>query len=154
MASAPPCVPPALLQAARTALRREQLPQIVQHCLELALHSALVQEPAAHPGAEAWGSPHVTDRDGRRARACIETEERLPALTLPSLHPAERGGRAEIDHLELGLAPAEPCLEPNAFAERHVALDAVASREPLGDRSEEHTSELQSQSNIVCRLLL
>src|SRR2546427_3799954 len=25
---------------------------------------------------------------------------------------------------------------------------------PLRDRSEEHTSELQSQSNIVCRLLL
>src|SRR2546430_3618540 len=25
---------------------------------------------------------------------------------------------------------------------------------PLGDRSEEHTSELQSQSNLVCRLLL
>src|SRR2546427_1419876 len=24
----------------------------------------------------------------------------------------------------------------------------------LGDRSEEHTSELQSQSNLVCRLLL
>src|SRR5256886_7331293 len=26
--------------------------------------------------------------------------------------------------------------------------------EPLGGRSEEHTSELQSQSNLVCRLLL
>src|SRR2546430_7742715 len=26
--------------------------------------------------------------------------------------------------------------------------------EPLLDRSEEHTSELQSQSNLVCRLLL
>src|SRR2546430_5913883 len=25
---------------------------------------------------------------------------------------------------------------------------------PLGQRSEEHTSELQSQSNLVCRLLL
>src|SRR2546430_17316664 len=25
---------------------------------------------------------------------------------------------------------------------------------PLGTRSEEHTSELQSQSNLVCRLLL
>src|SRR2546430_3559557 len=25
---------------------------------------------------------------------------------------------------------------------------------PLGPRSEEHTSELQSQSNLVCRLLL
>src|SRR3989475_9430869 len=28
------------------------------------------------------------------------------------------------------------------------------SHEPLGQRSEEHTSELQSQSNLVCRLLL
>src|SRR2546430_13463756 len=26
--------------------------------------------------------------------------------------------------------------------------------DPNGDRSEEHTSELQSQSNLVCRLLL
>src|SRR2546430_10952084 len=25
---------------------------------------------------------------------------------------------------------------------------------PIGERSEEHTSELQSQSNLVCRLLL
>src|SRR2546427_1974944 len=28
------------------------------------------------------------------------------------------------------------------------------SRTALADRSEEHTSELQSQSNLVCRLLL
>src|SRR5256886_11898784 len=36
-----------------------------------------------------------------------------------------------------------------------VATDAgvVAEAGPLG-RSEEHTSELQSQSNLVCRLLL
>src|SRR2546430_11586242 len=31
---------------------------------------------------------------------------------------------------------------------------AVAARDVLGHRSEEHTSELQSQSNLVCRLLL
>src|SRR5688572_31082896 len=30
----------------------------------------------------------------------------------------------------------------------------VASPRPRGRRSEEHTSELQSQSNLVCRLLL
>src|SRR2546430_8183945 len=29
-----------------------------------------------------------------------------------------------------------------------------ASDAPIGSRSEEHTSELQSQSNLVCRLLL
>src|SRR2546427_7314041 len=34
---------------------------------------------------------------------------------------------------------------------RHVHC---ASAEDAGSRSEEHTSELQSQSNLVCRLLL
>src|SRR5688572_31323127 len=33
-------------------------------------------------------------------------------------------------------------------------LNAATSREHTEDRSEEHTSELQSQSNLVCRLLL
>src|SRR2546430_7268607 len=31
---------------------------------------------------------------------------------------------------------------------------AGAGADPRGGRSEEHTSELQSQSNLVCRLLL
>src|SRR5438270_5841462 len=32
--------------------------------------------------------------------------------------------------------------------------DRLGERRVIGDRSEEHTSELQSQSNLVCRLLL
>src|SRR2546430_7671623 len=42
-------------------------------------------------------------------------------------------------------------------AERHVAAQAGAipgSKLKRHHRSEEHTSELQSQSNLVCRLLL
>src|SRR2546427_9261635 len=39
-----------------------------------------------------------------------------------------------------------------SFAEPGSAPDAL--RSASGDRSEEHTSELQSQSNLVCRLLL
>src|SRR2546430_8110794 len=40
-------------------------------------------------------------------------------------------------------------------AGRHPALERVAHEViGRGDRSEEHTSELQSQSNLVCRLLL
>src|SRR2546427_7838419 len=35
-----------------------------------------------------------------------------------------------------------------------VHLAAVAERDAPDGRSEEHTSELQSQSNLVCRLLL
>src|SRR2546430_11552591 len=33
-------------------------------------------------------------------------------------------------------------------------LSGKLRRRPILDRSEEHTSELQSQSNLVCRLLL
>src|SRR2546430_9991891 len=38
---------------------------------------------------------------------------------------------------------------PSAFDIRHRAVFTL-----VDDRSEEHTSELQSQSNLVCRLLL
>src|SRR5256885_12233729 len=40
--------------------------------------------------------------------------------------------------------------------ERHQPVTELRDPEPLGDglRSEEHTSELQSPCNLVCRLLL
>src|SRR5258708_29904323 len=47
-----------------------------------------------------------------------------------------------------------------AAVERHLAgdeidrLDAIGALINLGDRSEEHTSELQSPDHLVCRLLL
>src|SRR5688572_31552307 len=37
---------------------------------------------------------------------------------------------------------------------RHAVVRIVASHAVRRERSEEHTSELQSQSNLVCRLLL
>src|SRR2546427_2215244 len=41
------------------------------------------------------------------------------------------------------------------FAGRHPALVEMLPRgHGIEERSEEHTSELQSQSNLVCRLLL
>src|SRR5258708_36092839 len=36
----------------------------------------------------------------------------------------------------------------------HVAGKAAGLRDQVGDRSEEHTSELQSPDHLVCRLLL
>src|SRR3989475_9250443 len=53
-------------------------------------------------------------------------------------------GNARADHLP---GRGARCIQPQVPAVRH---DAVA----FGRRSEEHTSELQSQSNLVCRLLL
>src|SRR2546430_3215124 len=54
----------------------------------------------------------------------------------------ERGGRG-IDH---------PCR--GATFESEPGADGVLLVGQLVGRSEEHTSELQSQSNLVCRLLL
>src|SRR2546430_12999235 len=47
-----------------------------------------------------------------------------------------------------GVEPARVPVVPGALAHQRVAADAIMPR------SEEHTSELQSQSNLVCRLLL
>src|SRR2546430_12573936 len=45
-------------------------------------------------------------------------------------------------------------LELRREVERHFPGALVVRRGPARQRSEEHTSELQSQSNLVCRLLL
>src|SRR2546427_9628491 len=50
-----------------------------------------------------------------------------------------------------GLPSGELAAAGRALRERHE--QGVAQR-AYGPRSEEHTSELQSQSNLVCRLLL
>src|SRR2546430_11279837 len=54
-------------------------------------------------------------------------------------------------------APSEQhfdCLRPPGWHSRRRHRPGRSSRHLRYDRSEEHTSELQSQSNLVCRLLL
>src|SRR5256885_12149766 len=41
-----------------------------------------------------------------------------------------------------------------SHAETHLHIRFGRTRDRIGDRSEEHTSELQSPCNLVCRLLL
>src|SRR2546430_9824077 len=65
--------------------------------------------------------------------------ERLP-LPPERRHGVERGDPRGCGPETHGQAPA-----------RGVAREAVRHLDP---RSEEHTAELQSQSNLVCRLLL
>src|SRR2546427_4731578 len=63
----------------------------------------------------------------------------FPYTTLFRSHAAER---VALAHLSLLV---------EQHRERHLELDCESSHVA---RSEEHTSELQSQSNLVCRLLL
>src|SRR2546427_8788058 len=78
----------------------------------------------------------------------------FPYTTLfRSFDKRERGRVPPFDHLVLettGLADPAPILftlTADPVLRHHFRLGSVV-------RSEEHTSELQSQSNLVCRLLL
>src|SRR2546430_11055783 len=60
-----------------------------------------------------------------------------------------------------GCSPLDPTTRPLAEQCERLTLRRVAGLDDIGacrifvcGRSEEHTSELQSQSNLVCRLLL
>src|SRR2546427_7050577 len=64
-----------------------------------------------------------------------------PAQARRALHQLDRGLSARLELLRAELLELE-------------ALIAYEIDFPEEDRSEEHTSELQSQSNLVCRLLL
>src|SRR2546430_4441717 len=73
----------------------------------------------------------------------------FPYTTLFRSHEVERRGDDQFE------APgvASVCEPGRGFERPMLGLDADLA--PLLDhRSEEHTSELQSQSNLVCRLLL
>src|SRR2546430_10322447 len=64
----------------------------------------------------------------------------FPYTTLFRSSPAPAAGRSP-----------DPVLGPGPRGGRETGPDPRQERAP---RSEEHTSELQSQSNLVCRLLL
>src|SRR2546426_6029412 len=113
--------------------------------------------PPDNPGRHASVSPRLLPRAraracdrrwrGRAARAAVAQASR--AARLPGAQPApEPHARAPR-----GLAVERPGRAPGApFAERGAARVSAHSRR--APRSEEHTSELQSPCNLVCRLLL
>src|SRR5260370_26131672 len=54
----------------------------------------------------------------------------------------------------LSLHDALPILQPPTILPRSTASTTLRCLKEVGSRSEEHTSELQSHLNLVCRLLL
>src|SRR2546426_8730309 len=79
---------------------------------------------------------------------------RSPAESL--LRPRAEG-RRHLRRLHVRLGSRRKCRRPSARGRRHLRRLHVRlgqGRERREDRSEEHTSELQSPCNLVCRLLL
>src|SRR2546430_9739934 len=89
------------------------------------------------------------DETGKVIPAWYQPPLPLDKLLLPVAAPGA-GDRMELDVWIVGAGPAGLACA--------IELARVAQREHtdvnIGVRSEEHTSELQSQSNLVCRLLL
>src|SRR3712207_8293773 len=78
----------------------------------------------------------------------LSRSERVAALAEPPLRSADVG--AQVEHA-LDLAVGPPSVErPEVGAVAEEPQRAVGAP----DRSEEHTSELQSRQYLVCRLLL
>src|SRR2546430_6586961 len=71
-------------------------------------------------------------------------------------HAPARGRTLRANRLGQGIERNRHQRELAVLARREVDLAAqlVVEVDALVERSEEHTSELQSQSNLVCRLLL
>src|SRR5206468_11626983 len=76
----------------------------------------------------------------------------LGAPHVPNAHRRAGGGLANDDVLEF-LGGHEPAGRAHREGERLIGGRRRLA-DPAGRRSEEHTSELQSRSDLVCRLLL
>src|SRR5689334_24516660 len=91
---------------------------------------------------------HQPQRD-ESVRMVQPPAQREPASQPASL-PAESGRPARI-------APVASITQERQSMEKNAPVimpKVVSEREPYRIRSEEHTSELQSQFHLVCRLLL
>src|SRR5688572_11640538 len=82
----------------------------------------------------------------------LATHIRALEATNPNTVVVSAGDLIGASPLLSALFRDEPTIE--AFNQIGLDLNAVGNHEFDEGRSEEHTSELQSQSNLVCRLLL
>src|SRR2546430_6703572 len=79
----------------------------------------------------------------------------FPYTTLFRSHPPLASARGVLADGHPVRARLVPLLDDQPVRlEQLPDADGVPAHDVLEDRSEEHTSELQSQSNLVCRLLL
>src|SRR5438034_4361938 len=92
-----------------------------------------------------------------RLKPIIRMECRLSEWSADAQHPEARGSKAQADQGECGNADFGNASCGNAGAchgGRGRARGSLKRPGPKAKRSEEHTSELQSHSDLVCRLLL
>src|SRR5438034_8827871 len=114
----------------------------------------MVAGPAGWRWVMWWSMPEAGEQQGegatvRRLAVAGSMQRRqrtvLTLVPLRDVHPNPDQPRKHFDDEKLG--------ELAASIKAHGLLQPIVVR-PTAARSEEHTSELQSHSDLVCRLLL
>src|SRR6266853_2955248 len=116
---------------------------------------------AGKRGASVLGGEDHAARRAARQRRCGRGEIGAEAQHLLARRPVHGEGpggsgpgaapRAQLRNQRRDLAPPDRQQLPVVF--QRLRVRGLIEAPPV-ERSEEHTSELQSQSNLVCRLLL
>src|SRR5438034_7742604 len=101
-------------------------------------------------------------RDGLQLKLLDSAPLQFAVLTLLSVRSTlSRGNAAGVAPSVHGYSPSgtntpfdTTVIPAPSYAPRRVGSCSCSARLPFSPRSEEHTSELQSHSDLVCRLLL
>src|SRR6266849_3060949 len=104
-----------------------------------------------------WSYPRCSRRRETGRRPVPATTARPPAPNGRGSCTYERPSRTHAAAIRWGPAAqrSSPCSSaPGCEADRRAAPFRLTNSLTLGARSEEHTSELQSRVDLVCRLLL
>src|SRR2546430_6784587 len=91
---------------------------------------------------------HLADRESVAGRRVMTPHVRLTVLVEINLECSVRINGPD------GAERVSPCADESSRAGCGSGRARAHERYQSAGRSEEHTSELQSQSNLVCRLLL
>src|SRR5699024_12862619 len=74
--------------------------------------------------------------------------------SFPTRRSSDLGETFDVDNNVWVVGSEDECYVIDPAHDVDAVLEAVGGRKVLGVRSEEHTSELQSRFDLVCRLLL
>src|SRR5690606_42155505 len=123
-----------------------------------------VEQIIPHPDQEKQNAPHggtVKERKQKRAASeGYQPGQNRPFVSDPPNHPSDEGSHKQHAHIEeSGVQAVEagtdsPPLQHRRQKRNQQALGHPGQSGDHQERSEEHTSELQSRENLVCRLLL
>src|SRR5690606_40889623 len=95
-----------------------------------------------------WPLPAKQTTADSDTNPCFLNVKRFEAVAM--LPPLKYSCHARADDI----VPQSPCIPRLCDAPAPPAQDTLQPLVRLATRSEEHTSELQSRENLVCRLLL